>query len=93
MKDCEIISAILNTFCLINNRIDYELSCIYSDGRSNNIFYISFRLSGKTIGKVSFSGDNGKVCRYYYKNCKFKSDIDIIDLLLDIYNHEAILEI
>lgn len=39
-------------------------------------------------GKISFSGETGKVFQFYYKEEHFSNGLNIIDSLLDLYNIE-----
>ncbi len=87
MKNKETIRSIL--ISLLDSGITHKIKCIFSDGMGNNVFYICLSQSGKTVGEVSFKGDDGKLCRYYYKDLKFNADKSIIDLLFEIYNLET----
>jgi len=87
MKHKESIRTIL--ISLLDSGITHKIKCIFSDGMGNNVFYICFYESEKTVGEISFKGNDGKLCRYYYKDLKFNPDTSIIDLLFEIYNHET----
>ncbi len=90
MKEEKTIYGILAQLCLCRKLIRCKVHCCYSDGKDCSLFSISFYQSGwaRKVGEISFCGGTGKVKQYYYKNKRFSSEIDIVDLLLDLYSFE-----
>lgn len=90
MKEEEIIYGILGSLCSCRKIIRCKIHCVYTDGKDCSIFSICFYQSGWTrmVGKISFSGETGKVYQCAYKDVHFSSVLNIVDLLLDLYNFE-----
>lgn len=85
-----LLCGILNKICSLQDNSNFKITCSYSDGLGCTIFTISFFYpsEGRTFGKISFQGETGRVCQYFYKKQRFGNSMYIVDLLLDMYNFE-----
>lgn len=90
MKKNLILCGILDRICCLQKNTSFRVICSYSDGFGCSIYTISFFYpsEAKTFGKISFQGETGRVCQFFYKKQRFGNSMYIVDLLLDMYNFE-----
>lgn len=86
----EAVKGIMNKMISQNPEMDWNINCIYSDGRNKTVLELGiFNKMRAQCGKIAYISRNGRVLNYYYSGFRPKeNNIFVIDLLLDIFNFE-----
>lgn len=90
------LTNILNVISNKNPNINWRINCKYDNGEGKTLMEIKFVESypERVKGRVTYDHFSGDVLRYKYTGFEeSNSHVNIVDMLLDIMNHENVGEL